>query len=65
MAAYDLAGRITRSTNALGGVTIYTNLFDGSGQLMTTNTAPDGGTTTNYHYMDGSLQKTIGTADWI
>jgi YD repeat-containing protein len=62
MAAYDLAGRITRSTNALGGVTVYTNLFDGSGQLVTTNTAPDGGTRIEIHYQDGSVHKVLGTA---
>ncbi|MCW5551781.1 MAG: RHS repeat-associated core domain-containing protein [Verrucomicrobiae bacterium] len=62
LAAYDLAGRITRATNALGGVAIYTNVFDGSGQLVTTNTAPDGGTRVEIYYRDGSLQKLLGTA---
>ncbi len=60
--AFDLAGRITRATNALGGVTIYTNTFDGSGQTIKTNTAPGGGTRVEIYYQDGSLQKTLGTA---
>src|SRR5262249_47299574 len=61
-AKYDLAGRVTRETNALLGVTIYTNIVDGSGQTIKTNTYPDGGTRIEIYYQDGSLQKVLGTA---
>lgn len=59
---YDTAGRIIKSTNALGGVSAYAEFVDGSGQTIKTNTAPDGGTRIETHFQDGTLAKTAGTA---
>ncbi len=61
-AAYDVAGRLVLETNALNGVTSYTNIFDGSGQTVKTNTYPEGGTRIETYYQDGALSEVGGTA---
>jgi RHS repeat-associated protein len=58
---YDVLGRVTATTNALGGVTtmIYspTNV-----QQCITNTYSDGGTRIELSYLDGRLESVIGSA---
>jgi len=61
-AAYDLAGRLVMETNALNGATLHTNIVDGSGQTIKTNTYPDGGTRIETHAKDGSLLMVTGSA---
>jgi len=58
---YDVLGQMLRHTNALGGVTMSTNVIVDN-RICTTNTAPDGGTTVELFYRDGRLERTIGTA---
>jgi YD repeat-containing protein len=60
--AYDLAGRVTSETNALGGVTTYAESTDGNGHLVRTATAPDGGTRIETFFKDGQLKEVSGTA---
>jgi YD repeat-containing protein len=60
--AYDLAGRVTSETNALGGVTTYVESTDGNGHLVRTTTAPDGGTRIETYFKDGQLKEISGTA---
>ncbi len=58
---YDVLGRVTRQTNALGGVT--TNLYAiASSRLQEITLNPDGGTRTNTYYRDGRLESVTGTA---
>jgi hypothetical protein len=64
-AAFDEADRLTAETNALGGVTLYVETFDGSGQLVRTSSYPDGGTRIELFFKDGSLQKVTGTAAFL
>jgi RHS repeat-associated protein len=60
---YDLAGRLARETNSLGGVTYHTYSRDAiTGGLVHSITKPDGGTTIESHYLDGSLKVTSGSA---
>ena len=50
-------------TNALGGVTTHSRTNDattGGLDLVTVN--PDGGSITNFYYLDGTIKETIGTA---
>lgn len=61
-AGYDTAGRLTAETNALNSPTLYTNWFDGSGQLVKHTTFADGGTRVATYYRDGQLQSVKGTA---
>lgn len=61
-ASYDTAGRLLRETNALSGVTVHTNWFDGSGQLVRTTTFPDNGQRVETYYQDGSLKSVTGSA---
>jgi RHS repeat-associated protein len=60
-AQYDLAGELTRETNALGGVTIHTNYFD-AGYFVKKTINPDGGTRIETYFQDGQLQSVTGTA---
>lgn len=48
-------------TNALGGVSSFTSIMSGN-QMITTNVAPDGGTSIQIYYADGRVQQTAGTA---
>ncbi len=58
-AVYDTASRLTRETNALGGVTTYAYSV---GNIVRTITNPDGGTRIETYYQDGSLSNVTGTA---
>ena len=61
-AAYDLSGRLTAQTNALGAVTRMEYLTDAEGQSVTVTTQPDGGTRVETYFQDGSLRSVTGTA---
>ncbi len=56
---YDVLGRVTSETNALGGVTTYA--YDTVNHLITT-TYPDGGTKVTAYFADGNVKKVSGTA---
>jgi RHS repeat-associated protein len=59
---YDILGRVMRHTNALGGITTYSNVFDGvSYQSITTNVYPDMGTRIEFRSPDGQLLRVSGT----
>jgi len=58
---YDVLGRLTRQTNALGGVTTITNRIVNN-RLCVTNAYPDGGTRVETYYRDGRLESVTGTA---
>ncbi len=60
-AAYDLAGRVTSETNALGGFTIRAETFGSAGTTIST-TYPDNGMRIELYNQDGSLQSVSGTA---
>ncbi len=60
--AYDLAGRLTNSTDALSQPTTYSESKDGAGQMVRTTTFADGGTRVETFAKDGTLLKTTGTA---
>jgi len=62
ISVYDVASRLVAETNALSGVTLYSNLLDSLGELVKTNTYPDGGTRVETYYLDGSLKTVTGTA---
>ncbi len=57
--AYDLAGRITSSTDATGLTTSYS--YTNGGRTVTT-TFPGGGTKITDNYLDGSPKSVTGTA---
>lgn len=61
--AYDAVGRLVAQTNALGGVTVITNVLVGE-QLCVTNINPAGGTQVELRYIDGTIQSTTGTATY-
>ena len=58
---YDVLGRTSFETNALGGFIVHTNLMAGN-QLCRTNTNPDGGTSIEVYFADGRPQIVCGTA---
>jgi len=60
--AYNNAGEMITETNALGGVTTYTESTDAQGQRIRTTTYPDAGTRIELYYRDGQLAKLTGTA---
>ena len=60
--AFDSAGNLTISTDALNNVTLYTNYFDGSGYRVQQTTYPGGGTRIERYHRDGSLYEVSGTA---
>jgi len=62
--AYDTAGRILKETNALNGVTTTSYFYDSQGQLVTTNTYPDGGTRIETYFLDGQLKSVTGRSFW-
>src|SRR5438128_516896 len=58
---YDMLGQVVRQTNALRGVTTFTNAIVNN-RLCVTNTYPDGGTRIEIYYRDGQLEEVSGTA---
>jgi YD repeat-containing protein len=60
--SFDLAGRILRQTNALGGVTTYQYDTTPEGGRRVTTTYPEGGTRIEEYYRDGRLKRLVGTA---
>ena len=60
-AAYDTAGVLRASTNALGGVTTYAWSINGSDELVETAVDPAGATQIVRHYRDGGIRSVTGT----
>jgi len=58
---YDIAGDLTESRNAAGEVTTVSEVF-ANGRRVTTTVNPDGGTSIEELYGDGSLYQVTGTA---
>ena len=58
---YDVLGRIITQTNALNGITSYSETVSNN-KLQRTATYPDGGTRIETYYRDGRLEKLTGTA---
>jgi len=61
LAAYDAAGRMLYSTNALDGYTSYSYAITSTG-LSNTIVYPDGGTRRELYNLDGTLRQVDGTA---
>jgi RHS repeat-associated protein len=61
-AAYDDAGRMITSYDALDNSTTYTNYFDSGGYRVDLVISPNGATRTNRYFRDGSLYETMGSA---
>jgi RHS repeat-associated protein len=61
-AAFDLAGHQTKETNAVGGVTTFTEGIDGDGLPTHTSIYADGGTRIETSYKDGQLKSITGSA---
>src|SRR5205823_3116508 len=59
--AYDTAGRLISTTDALGNTTTYTETMSNN-QLTRTTTYPDGGTRIETYFSDGTLASVTGTA---
>ena len=59
-AAYDTAGRLTASTNALNEVSTSTEFVDSSGQTLRTNKTPDLSFRVETYARDGSLLNAPG-----
>jgi hypothetical protein len=60
--AYDTAGRVTHHTNALGGVTTYTEALVNNKRQRTITNLTDGGQRVEIYYRDGRLEKVTGSA---
>src|SRR6267154_4119460 len=57
-AQYDVAGGLVNETNALSGVTSYSETTDsGTGERTRTTTYPDGGTRIEVYNRDGTLKR--------
>ena len=59
---YDDSGWQTSATDALGHSVVYTNYFDGLGQLVKIMLYPDASARIETYYQDGSLQSVTGSA---
>ncbi|MCB1099985.1 MAG: RHS repeat protein, partial [Verrucomicrobiae bacterium] len=59
---YDLAGRVIRTTDAMGRATTYAYATDGEGRSVKTTTNPDGSTRVVVTWPDGRTERTYGTA---
>ncbi|MGB0581440.1 MAG: RHS repeat-associated core domain-containing protein, partial [Limisphaerales bacterium] len=59
---FDVLGRLTASTNAVGDFITYAYGFDANGRPQTTITHPDLSTRISTSHLDGSLQSVTGTA---
>lgn len=59
---YNVEGRLTAETNALGGVTLFSQGYNGSGELVQTNeTVSTGAQVITRTAKDGSLQEISGS----
>jgi RHS repeat-associated protein len=61
-AQFDLAGQLIKQTNALNGITSYSEITNSSGNLIRITTYPDLGTRYQTNYLDGRLKQVAGTA---
>lgn len=61
-AQYLTSGKVSRETNALGGVTQYVRTINGSNQPVDTTTYPDTSTEVRTYFRDGRLDKVTGAA---
>ena len=60
---YSPAGQLLKETNALNGVTTYSETTDAqTGERTRTTTHPDGGTRIETYYREGALKSITGTA---
>src|SRR5437867_3703318 len=50
--AYDVAGRVTTQTNALTGITTFSEGIDANGYFVKTNVFPDTGTRIESYFKD-------------
>jgi YD repeat-containing protein len=57
---YDASNRVIRETNALGAVTSYSYVVDGSSQSVVTTTNADGGTRIETRFRDGQSAPRTG-----
>jgi len=60
--AYDLAGRVIRETNALQGVTTFSNYLDASSRWVKITTNPDTGVRTEVFYRSGDIASITNSA---
>ena len=59
---YDMAGNLIASTNALNHGTTYLQALDANGQTVKTTINPDGSTSIETDFQDGTQQSVTGTA---
>ncbi len=59
---YDVAGRLTSSTDALTNTTTYLETRNASNETVKTTTYPDSSTRIETHFQDGQLKSLTGTA---
>ena len=58
---YDVAGRLTSSTDGIANTTSYSEMIDGDSQNVRTTTYPDQTTRIETYYQDGQLLSVKGT----
>src|SRR6185503_4944442 len=58
----DVAGRVSKTTNALNGISTFSEGLDANGYFVKTNVFPNGGTRIESYFKDGTLAKLTGTA---
>jgi len=59
---YDVAGRLTSSTDGVTNTTSYSEIIDSNGHRIKTATYPDSTTRIETYYQDGQLLSVTGTA---
>ena len=59
---YDVAGRLTSSTDGVTNTTSYSEIIDSNGHRTKTTTYPDSTTRVETYYQDGQLLSVTGTA---
>jgi len=57
--AYDVAGRVSKQTNALNGVTTFSEGIDANGYFVKTNVFPDGGTRIESYFKDVKVKGSV------
>ncbi len=60
--AYDVAGRLISSTDAMGNTTTYAETRNASNETVKTTTYPNGTTRIETYFQDGQLKSVTGTA---